>query len=111
MKPKVIILRTAGTNCDYETQRAFELAGADAQRVHINRLINNDVKLSDFQIMARPGGFSYGDDIASGKILANELKYKSGRSLLINSRVFDHGFKTFKGREDPPLTEDALTLL
>jgi phosphoribosylformylglycinamidine synthase len=77
MKPKAIILRTAGTNCDYETQAAFELAGADAERVHVNRLIEGETDLSDFQILAIPGGFSYGDDIASGKILANELKYKT----------------------------------
>src|SRR3989339_269393 len=77
-KPKAIVLRTAGTNCDYETKAALELAGAAAERVHINRLINRDIALSDYQILAIPGGFSYGDDIASGKILANELKYRLG---------------------------------
>jgi phosphoribosylformylglycinamidine synthase len=81
MKPKAIILRTAGTNCDYETQAAFELAGADAERVHINRLIGGETDLADYQILAIPGGFSYGDDIASGKILANELKYRLGDAL------------------------------
>jgi phosphoribosylformylglycinamidine synthase len=78
---KAIILRTAGTNCDWETAAAFELAGAKAERVHINRLISGEVKLADYQIMAVPGGFSYGDDIASGKILANELKNKLGRQI------------------------------
>ncbi len=81
MAPKAIILRTAGTNCDYETAAAFELAGAKAERVHINRLISGEVKLADYQIMAVPGGFSYGDDIASGKILANELKNKLGAHI------------------------------
>ena len=81
IKPKAIIIRTAGTNCDYETKAAFELAGAEAHRVHVNRLISGEVKLSDFDIMAIPGGFSYGDDIASGKILANELKYNLGVKL------------------------------
>ncbi|MHB9155004.1 MAG: phosphoribosylformylglycinamidine synthase I [Endomicrobiales bacterium] len=79
--PKAIIIRTAGTNCDRETKAAFELAGAQAERVHINALIRGDKKLSDYQILAVPGGFSYGDDIASGKILANELKYKLGEQL------------------------------
>ena len=78
MKPKAIIIRTAGTNCDWETQKAFELAGAEAERVHINQLITGKVKLSGYQLLAVPGGFSYGDDIASGKILANEIKYKLG---------------------------------
>ena len=81
IKPKAIVIRTAGTNCDCETRAAFELAGAAAERVHINRLISGEIKLSDYQILAIPGGFSYGDDIASGKILANELKYKLGSKL------------------------------
>jgi phosphoribosylformylglycinamidine synthase len=81
VKPRAIIIRTAGTNCDYETKAAFELAGAAAERVHINRLISGEVRLEDFQMLAIPGGFSYGDDIASGRILANELKYKLGRKL------------------------------
>jgi phosphoribosylformylglycinamidine synthase len=80
-KPKALIIRTAGTNCDYETAHAFELAGAKPRRVHVNRLINGEVKLSQFDIMAFPGGFSYGDDIASGKILANEIKYKFGDNI------------------------------
>lgn len=72
---KVIILRTAGTNCDKETAFAFETAGASAELVHINQLASDEKRLTDYQILAIPGGFSYGDDIASGKILANELKF------------------------------------
>lgn len=75
-KNKVCILRTAGTNCDKETAFAFTKAGADAQLIHVNSLINAEKKLSDYAILAFPGGFSYGDDIAAGKILANELKTK-----------------------------------
>ena len=74
-KIRVLVLRTAGTNCDKETAFAFEEAGAVAELVHINRLSSAELKLSKYQILAIPGGFSYGDDIASGKILANELKY------------------------------------
>lgn len=75
-KVKVIVLRTAGTNCDKETAFAFEEAGAHSELVHINQLSDSEKELSDYQILAIPGGFSYGDDIASGKILANELKFK-----------------------------------
>ena len=75
-KPKVCVLRTAGTNCDEETAFAFSKAGASAGLVHINRLIAGKKHLEDYQILAIPGGFSYGDDIAAGKILANELRYK-----------------------------------
>jgi len=74
-KVRVLVLRTAGTNCDKETAFAFEEAGATAELAHINRLSSGELELSDYQILAIPGGFSYGDDIASGKILANELKY------------------------------------
>jgi phosphoribosylformylglycinamidine synthase len=80
-KVKVLILRTAGTNCDYETQAAFELCGAMAERVHINSLIENKDKIFEYDILAFPGGFSYGDDIASGKILANEVKNKLGDKI------------------------------
>ncbi len=77
-KIKALILRTAGTNCDYETQKAFELCGAEAERVHINTLIEKKNKIFEYDILAFPGGFSYGDDIASGRILANEVKNKLG---------------------------------
>ena len=78
MKPSVLILRTAGTNCDEETAYAFELAGATCQRVHINRLLDDPSVMDQFQILAVPGGFSYGDDIAAGKILANQIIHHLG---------------------------------
>ena len=80
-KVKVLILRTAGTNCDQETMFAFSYFGADVRSVHIKRLINKEVKLSDFHILAIPGGFTYGDDIESGRILANELRFHLGEDL------------------------------
>ncbi len=73
---RVMVLRTAGTNCDRETAFAFEAAGASSELVHINELARGEKDLSSYQILAIPGGFSYGDDIASGKILANELKFQ-----------------------------------
>jgi phosphoribosylformylglycinamidine synthase len=73
MKPRVCIIKTDGTNCDIETTYAFTKAGADVQNVLIKQLCNRSIVLHDFQIIAIPGGFSYGDDIASGKILAVEL--------------------------------------
>jgi len=81
LKPKVCVLRSAGTNCDQETAAAFSLAGASAELLHINRLVSNKRTLDDFGILALPGGFSYGDDIASGKIFANELRFKLVDSL------------------------------
>ena len=81
MKPRVIILRTAGTNCDKETAFAFNAAGAETELVHINELTARRKKLNAYHILALPGGFTYGDDVASGKILANELKFKLEEDL------------------------------
>ncbi len=73
MNVRTLILRTAGTNCDRETAYAFERAGAEAEAVHINRLIESPKLMADYQILAIPGGFSYGDDINSGRIFANQI--------------------------------------
>lgn len=73
IKPKICILRSDGINCDVELGFAFEKAGGSPSFVHINEVREKSVRLKDFQVIAFPGGFSYGDDIASGKILAVEL--------------------------------------
>jgi phosphoribosylformylglycinamidine synthase len=75
MKPRTLILRAAGTNCDGETAHAFELAGATCQFVHVNELLQSPARLRDYQILALPGGFSYGDDIAAGRILASQITH------------------------------------
>jgi phosphoribosylformylglycinamidine synthase subunit PurQ / glutaminase len=80
-RPKVCILRTAGTNCDKETAFAFQRAGGEPEFVHINKFICGQEKLDSFQILALPGGFSYGDDLGAGRILANELRFKLNDSL------------------------------
>jgi phosphoribosylformylglycinamidine synthase len=72
---KVIVIRAAGSNCDGETVHAFERCGAQTELVHINALLRQEKDLHEYQILAIPGGFTYGDDISAGKILANELKY------------------------------------
>jgi phosphoribosylformylglycinamidine synthase len=73
--PRVLILRAPGTNCDLETAYAFERAGGKPERVHINRLLENPKLAAEFQILCIPGGFSYGDDIAAGRILANQIRH------------------------------------
>jgi phosphoribosylformylglycinamidine synthase len=75
MKPTTLILRTAGTNCDAETAYAFERAGAAVEKLHVNRVLENPAALDDYQILAIPGGFSYGDDIAAGRIFANQIRH------------------------------------
>jgi phosphoribosylformylglycinamidine synthase I len=71
---RTIVLRVDGTNCDEETCEAFRLAGSSVDLVHINEL-KGKAPLEDYQILVVPGGFSYGDDIAAGKILANMLRH------------------------------------
>ncbi len=80
-KVKALILRAPGTNCDVETAFAFEQAGAAAIEVHINQLIRGERQLFDFQVLVIPGGFTYGDDVAAGKVLANELSARLGGDI------------------------------
>jgi phosphoribosylformylglycinamidine synthase len=74
-KPRVLILRAPGANCDAEAQFAFDQAGAEAERLHINRIREQMNVLDRYQILVIPGGFTYGDDIAAGKILAVQLSH------------------------------------
>ncbi len=74
MKPKVIVLRASGTNCNLETEKAFDYVGGKVDSVHINELVKGIRKLSDYDIIALPGGFSFGDDISAGKIFALRIK-------------------------------------
>jgi len=81
MKPRVVVLRAAGTNCHQETAFALRRAGGDVHLIHINEFLRGKKSLSDYTMLVIPGGFSYGDDVASGKILANQLRYRLGSSL------------------------------
>jgi phosphoribosylformylglycinamidine synthase I len=81
IKVKTLILRAPGTNCDVESAFAFERAGAQVDLIHVDELIRRQKLLSNYQIMVIPGGFTYGDDISAGKILANELRLKLGDEI------------------------------
>lgn len=80
--PKTLILRTAGTNCDRELAHAFRLAGASPEIVHLNELIRQPDRFDRYELIGIPGGFSYGDDIAAGRILANYLRHRLLEPLL-----------------------------
>jgi phosphoribosylformylglycinamidine synthase subunit PurQ / glutaminase len=73
LQPKVLVLKTDGINCDGEMKFAFDKAQGKSEIVHVNELRSKEKKLSDYNIVGIPGGFSYGDDVRSGKILALEL--------------------------------------
>lgn len=74
--PRALVIRTAGTNCDAGMCLAFEMAGAAVELVHVDRLIAEPARVGFFDLIGFPGGFSYGDDIASGRILAMKLREK-----------------------------------
>lgn len=78
MSVQVLVLTGFGINCDRETGHAFKRAGAEVSPVHLNDIAADPEMLRKFHILAIPGGFSFGDDIASGKILANRLRHKLG---------------------------------
>lgn len=72
--PQVFILRAPGTNCDQETAFAFQQAGATTLTRHINELLENPRLLEQSQILCLAGGFSYGDDLGAGRVLAVKLR-------------------------------------
>jgi len=89
---KALVLTGYGINCEEETAFAFRKAGAEAEIVHVNDLIEKPERLKEAQIFAFPGGFSYGDDTGSGIALANKIRanlwnelvdFIEGESLII----------------------------
>lgn len=73
-QPTALLIRTAGTNCDRELEHAFRLAGAQPRLVHLNELIKDPSPIEGADLIGVPGGFSYGDDIAAGRVFANRLR-------------------------------------
>ncbi len=85
---RVLIVRAPGTNCDQETAFAFQQAGGQAEIAHVNRLLESPGMPAQYQILCIPGGFSYGDDIAAGRIFAGQIQHHLYDSL---SRFRDEG--------------------
>ncbi|MGI4759985.1 MAG: phosphoribosylformylglycinamidine synthase subunit PurQ [Janthinobacterium lividum] len=90
--PKALILTGFGINCEEEMAAAYRLAGGEATIVHLNEVLHGRVSIHDFDILNFPGGFSFGDDLGSGVVLANKLRYRqtsdAGRTLLSDIREF-----------------------
>lgn len=74
MQPKVIVLTGHGINGEAEMAQSFIQAGAHADLVHVEDLINQPSKLHEYQVLAFPGGFAYADNLGAGVALANRLK-------------------------------------
>ena len=75
-KIKALIITGVGLNCEKETAAAFESAGAEAEKIHLNDLLQGKRSLEEFQILAFIGGFSFGDHLGSGTVFANKIKFK-----------------------------------
>jgi len=86
--PSALVIRAPGTNCDQEMLRGFTLAGASAELHHIDAVIASPAMLDRFDLIGFPGGFSYGDDIASGRIFAMKLRERLYPAL---RRALDRG--------------------
>jgi len=90
-KVKALIITGYGINCEEEMAAAYDLAGANTNIYHLNDIFNGIVNIHDYDILNFPGGFSFGDDLGSGKVLANKMKYKkmgSGKTLLEEIKSF-----------------------
>ena len=118
-KPRVAVLSGFGINCETETMAVFDMAGASSDRVHVNRLVNAEQTLSDYDIMAIPGGFSFGDHLGSGRLLGNRLRFglreqvrdfvKAGKPVIGICNGFQVLVKMglLPGDEDVSLTQTA----
>ena len=73
--PKVAVLFGFGINCDHETAAVFNLVGGAAERVHVNHFISGERSMEEFQILAVPGGFSFGDHLGSGRLMGNRMRF------------------------------------
>jgi phosphoribosylformylglycinamidine synthase subunit PurQ / glutaminase len=73
-RPRALVMRAPGTNCDRETVIALELAGADVESVHLERLLAAEHNLDDFGLVVLPGGFSFGDHLGAGALWAHRLE-------------------------------------
>lgn len=80
--PTALVITAAGINCDLELARAFELAGARVEHLHLNELVREPALLERFDLIGLPGGFSFGDAIAAGRIAATIMRQSLWHALI-----------------------------
>jgi len=74
MTPRALVITAPGINCDVELANAFELAGARVESIPLVRLTRDPSVIDRFELIGLPGGFSYGDDVAAGRVLATLIR-------------------------------------
>src|SRR3979411_1746990 len=89
MTTRALVLRAPGINCDRETAHACPRVGCTADLLHINQLLKDPERLLDYALLVIPGGFSYGDDLGAGTLLAKNLTIHLGPQL---RRFIDEGW-------------------
>jgi len=97
---KALVITGFGINCEEELSAAYKLSGAEATIVHLNDIFLEKVSIHDFDILNFPGGFSFGDDLGSGKVLANKMKYRrlnSGKPFIDEIKDFKNAGKFILG--------------
>lgn len=80
-EPPILILTGYGLNCEAESSHAWELAGARPERMHVNDLLENPARIHDFAGLMFIGGFSFGDHLGSGLVMANRLRLRMREDL------------------------------
>ena len=78
---RALVITGFGLNCEQETTCALRTAGAAAEKVHLNDILDGQRGLDEFHILAFIGGFSYGDHIGAGTVFANRVKYRMREQL------------------------------
>ncbi|MGD9676088.1 MAG: phosphoribosylformylglycinamidine synthase subunit PurQ [Candidatus Bipolaricaulia bacterium] len=73
-RPEALVVTGYGINCEEETAAAYRLAGATATVAHLENVLRGEVSLDGFDIVHLPGGFSFGDDLGGGRVLANRIR-------------------------------------
>ena len=80
-KPLILIITGYGVNCEAESKVAWELAGAEARLVHLHDLLEAPASLREFKALMFIGGFSFGDHMGSGHVLALRLRHRLREEL------------------------------
>ncbi len=78
---KALILTGYGINCENESRFAIEKSGGKADILHLNRLLENPKLLESYNMLMIPGGFSFGDDLGSGKVFGNKIRFRIGEQM------------------------------
>ncbi|MBD3210501.1 phosphoribosylformylglycinamidine synthase subunit PurQ [Candidatus Micrarchaeota archaeon] len=81
MSLRALVLTGFGVNCEAESKHSIEKSGGSADILHLNKLLKDPGMLKDYNMLLLPGGFSFGDDLGSGKVFSNKMKFRLRHQL------------------------------